>query len=96
MRTAVVAIGALLLAGALLGLALGSPAPPMLMAAGFGALILVGSLFERRRYKQLAEAPPGGMGWRLTDERFSDPDSGANVAVYHNDRTGERRYVRSA
>jgi hypothetical protein len=60
----------------------------------FGALILVGTLGERFRYKKLDSTPPG-LGWRPTGERFVDAESGDVVMVYYRERTGERRYVRA-
>ena len=47
--------------------------------------------FERIRYKPLdAEAPPG---FAATPERFIDPSTGAEVQVWFDAATGERRYV---
>ena len=95
MRAALLAIGTVLLAAVAVALLLGAPARAMLVPGVFAALLLIGTLFERRHYKKLADAPPAGPGWRATEERFTDPNSGALVTVYHNDRTGERRYVRA-
>ena len=95
MRTALLAIGTVLLAAVAVALLLGAPARAMLVPGVFAALLLIGVLFERLSYKKLVDAPPSGPGWRPTEERFADPTSGALVTVYHNDRTGERRYVRT-
>ncbi len=95
MRAALVAIGTVLLAAVAVALLLGAPARAMLVPGVFAALLLVGTLFERRHYKPLADEPPTGPGWRPTEERFADPTSGALITVYHNARTGERRYVRT-
>ena len=57
-----------------------------------GALILLGTLFERHRYRRLDDAPPG-PGWTDTGERFRDPETDAPVAVF-SAPSGERRYVR--
>jgi len=92
MRAAIIALGVLLLAGALLAALLGARTPGLFMAMVAGALILLGTLAERRR-KDLGEAPRG-PGWHATDERFVDPETGQLVAVWHNDTTGERCYVR--
>ena len=39
---------------------------------------------------------PLGGGWRPTDERFVDPESGKLVTVWFDPATGERRYVDEA
>jgi hypothetical protein len=76
------------------GLALHVHAPfPALVPGGAGALILLGTLFERHRYRRLADAPPGA-GWADTGERFRDPETNATVAVFFHAHSGERRYVR--
>ena len=95
MRAALIAIGTVLLAAVAVASLLGAPARAMLVPGVFAALLLVGTLFERRHYKPLADEPPTGPGWRPTEERFADPTSGALITVYHNARTGERRYVRT-
>ena len=61
--------------------------------AAVGTLILVGTLFERYRYRRLGDAPPG-PGWIDTGERFRDPETDATVAVFFHAPSGERRYVR--
>jgi hypothetical protein len=66
---------------------------PALVPGTAGALILLGTLFERYRYRRLGEAPIG-PGWADTGERFRDPETDATVAVYFHAPTGERRYVR--
>jgi hypothetical protein len=58
-----------------------------------GSLILLGTLWERYRYKRLADASPG-PGWIDTGERFLDPSTGDLVAVYGRQNDGERQYVR--
>jgi hypothetical protein len=66
---------------------------PALAPASMGALILLGTLFERTHYRSLAGAPPG-PGWTDTGERFRDPATDARVAVVFHAPSGERRYVR--
>ena len=66
---------------------------PALVPISAGALILIGTLFERHRYRRLGDAPPG-PGWTDTGERFRDPETDAMVAVFFHAPTGERRYVR--
>jgi hypothetical protein len=59
---------------------------------GIGLAVLLGTLFERWRYRAVGERPNGP--WQSTRERFLDPSSGEKVDVLFNPRTGERRYVR--
>ena len=59
----------------------------------FGLLLVIGSVFERVRYKRLTAAAPDPR-FRPTAERFRDPESGAVVRVYADPATGERAYVR--
>jgi hypothetical protein len=66
---------------------------PALVPIGAGALVLLGTLFERHRYRRLGDAPPG-PGWTDTGERFRDPETDATVAVFFHAPSGERRYVR--
>jgi hypothetical protein len=56
------------------------------------AVLVVGLLAERWVYKPIDSEPPGA-GWDRTGERFADPRTGRTVAVYHDSRTGQRRYV---
>lgn len=55
------------------------------------AIVLVGFVFERTRYKAIDTAAP--PGFERTAERFIDPTSGQAVEVWFDPRTGERRYV---
>ena len=91
MRIVVSIIGGLLAAGAFALAALRCfPAAGML--AVWAAILLVGLLIERWRYKPLAARPPG-PDWEKTDERFVDPETGKLVTVYFHPTTGERRYI---
>lgn len=87
--TAIQGCAAILLA-VLVALALfgGWPAWPSLIAIG---AILAAMLFERFRYKPIADRPP--PGWQATGERFIDPESGKTVTVYYDPETGQRQYV---
>jgi hypothetical protein len=58
-----------------------------------GLLLLIGSVFERVRYKRLAASAPDPR-FQRTSERFRDPETGAVVNVYADPKTGERIYVR--
>jgi hypothetical protein len=66
---------------------------PALVPGAIGALILLGTLFERHRYRRPGDAPTG-PGWADTGERFRDPETDATVAVFFHAQSGERRYVR--
>ncbi|HEV2335670.1 MAG TPA: hypothetical protein VGS13_09255 [Stellaceae bacterium] len=91
MRAIVAVIGGLLAAGALM-LATLCVFPAAIMLAVWAAILLIGLLVERWRYKRLAATPPG-PDWQRTDERFVDPETGKLVTVYFHPRTGERRYI---
>ncbi len=69
---------------------------PLLFPLGFFiALLLVWLVFRSRGYKrEPLDAPPRG-DFRLTDERFLDPHSGAMLEVWYSPSTGERAYVRA-
>jgi hypothetical protein len=62
---------------------------PMLLI--IGAAMLLTSFLERT-YGNLVRRP-AGQGWRPTDEKFVDPESGRLVTVWFDPATGERRYV---
>jgi hypothetical protein len=80
---------ALALSGAFL-LIRGLPAPGA-YALGLGALILLGTAFERWRYQPHSARP--GVDWQPTGERFEDPQTGKTLQVFYDPRSGERRYV---
>jgi len=58
----------------------------------FGALLLLGTVWERVQYKKVEQDRPGA-GWIATDERFIDEKTGKPVRVWTQPATGERRYV---
>lgn len=71
-----------------------------------GALIIVGVMLERTRYRSLAaeksgdaHGPGGGETgrpdgrFRPTEERFLDPTTGVPLRVWVDPATGEQRYV---
>jgi len=91
LRTAVIAIG---IAGFLAGLvALAMHAfPPAAIFGFWGALVVIGTIYERYRYKPLEEGRPGG-NWVETSERFIDDETGKAVTVYVDPASGERKYV---
>ena len=90
MRTAL-AILAGMLATATLLLAALRCFPAAGVVGVWALLLLVGLIFERWRYKQLAGGRPG-PDWQATGERFVDPETGKLVTVYFHPSTGERRY----
>ena len=55
-----------------------------------GAILLVGTLFERWRYKNRNASAT--RNWQVTGERFVDPETGRNVEVLYDPDSGERRY----
>ena len=80
---------ALMLSGAFL-LGRGG-AGPGAYALGLGALIVLGTAFERWRYRPHDGRP--GAGWQPTGELFEDPQTGETMQVFYDPRSGERRYV---
>jgi hypothetical protein len=60
-------------------------------ALGFGLLIVLGTAFERWRYRPNPDRP--GAGWEATGERFEDPQTGKTLRVFYHPASGERRYV---
>jgi len=40
-----------------------------------------------------ASGKPAGKGWRPTDEKFVDPETGKLVTIWFCSSSGERRYV---
>jgi hypothetical protein len=91
LRAFVLALGGVLAAAGAVALLLGA-CPPAFVFGLWGILILLGTLYERNRYKALETTRPG-VDWTETPEKFIDDDSGATVTVYVN-AAGERRYVR--
>ena len=90
LRTVVISVAVILTCAGIGLLACGVHAPGW-QALVIGVIILIGTLFERWRYRRI-EAPPKG-DWQRTGEQFIDPSSGDPVEVMFDPRTGERRYV---
>lgn len=87
LRVAVVGAAAVaLVAGILLAITV---TPLFAQLAVSGAVVLLGVLFEARRYRTRSTAGR----WQDTDERFIDPSTGHLVQVRFNPQTGERDYV---
>jgi len=89
LRTAVLLFGCLvLLAGAFLctkGAGYGG-----VQVLIFGAIFVLGTLFERWRYNNKNAA--ADADWQVTAERFVDPETGKVMEVLYDPRSGERRY----
>jgi hypothetical protein len=92
LRSIVIAVGVLCIGGGVLALATGMW-PGAIGPAVFGALLLLGTVWERLYYKPLERGRPG-PGWVATEERFIDEDSGRAVRVWVEPKSGERAYVR--
>jgi len=90
LRTVVIAVAAILTCVGIGLIARGVYAPGWQVLV-FGVLVLIGTLFERWRYRRIEEASNGR--WQRTDEQFIDPTTGDPVEVMFDPRTGERRYV---
>jgi hypothetical protein len=92
-RLVAFAIGGVLVASSAL-LAYAGARGPAAVTGGWAALLLIGLVVERWRYKRLSPTRPGPE-WRKTDERFVDPETGKLVTVYFHPASGERRYITS-
>jgi len=84
-----ISLAALAIGVALLLVGVTSPAYTLLI---WGGILLAAVVYERFRYKPLADHRPG-PGWERTTERFVDAESGKTVTVYVEPKTGERQYV---
>jgi len=92
LRSLVIAVGALCFAGGLVAL-LAGVCPPSFVFLFWGALLLIGTIYERVRYKPIETAAPGA-GWTRTSERFIDDQTGDPVTVWLDPASGERKYVK--
>jgi hypothetical protein len=90
LRTFVIAAAAMLMCVGIGLIACGVHAPGW-QALAIGVIVLIGTLFERWRYRHIEEPPKGP--WQRTGERFIDPSTGDPVEVMFDPRSGERRYV---
>lgn len=89
LRAVVLALGGIAVAaGVLIGTAGARGAGIYLVCSG--AAIILGTAFERWRYRN---APPAGARWERTGERFEDPATGETMEVHYDRASGERRYV---
>jgi hypothetical protein len=90
LRTVVIVVAAILTCVGIGLIACGIYAPGW-QALALGVIVLIGTLFERWRYRRIEEQSNGH--WQRTDEQFIDPSTGDAVEVMFDPRTGERRYV---
>jgi hypothetical protein len=90
LRLVVIALGVLLIGAGLVILlcTVGGAGWPVVV---MGILVLLGTVFERWRYRNVEDAGP--VRSQRTGETFLDPVSGEPIEVYFDPRTGERRYV---
>ncbi len=81
--------GSVILLGAGVGLSLFGPRGVGLYLLVLGAAALLGTLFERWRYRTSERRD---AQWQRTGERFEDPATGRPVEVFFDPASGERRY----
>ena len=93
LSTFALGLGLVLLASAVVSVIAGAPIPLIAWTGGVGLMLIIGTIFERVRYKDVAPTPPLGPGWVETQERFRDPATDRWVQVYFKPETGERSYV---
>jgi len=90
MRAGAIVCGVVLLLVALWLWHVGAPPGALIMPAFLGLALTIGTLIESR-YKPPRPGAPRA-GWVATGERFVDPETGKQVSVYSDPRTGEREY----
>jgi hypothetical protein len=94
-RGCVVFFGAVIAFAGIAGLALGTtqaPGFPAVPALILGCVIAITAIAEPV-YGKLVGRPSRPGNWRLTGEKFIDPETGRAVEVWFEPSTGERRYV---
>ncbi len=89
LRTLVIAFGVVGFLAGLMALAFHA-FPPAAIFGFWGALVVIGTIYERYRYKPLEAGRPGG-GWVPTAERFIDDETGKAVTVYLDPATGRTK-----
>jgi hypothetical protein len=90
LRQAVLIVGCLVLALGAYLCSTGVASFGGIQALIVGAIIVLGTLFERWRYNNRNASVDGD--WQPTGERFVDPGSGKQVEVLYDPQSGERRY----
>ena len=91
LRAVVLALGVIAVAGGALLLRAARVGSGIYLLC-LGAAIILGTIFERWRYRNTA---PAAARWERTGERFEDPATGETLEVHYDRASGERRYVRS-
>ena len=90
LRNLLIGVAVVSLGGAAIALAAGAVKAALMLGA-WGIILLVGTLFERVRYKPVLEVKPESAV--RTGERFVDETTGKPITVYIDPVTGERSYV---
>jgi len=88
LRTALLIVAGVSLAIGLMGIGAGYGWPLVI----WGAVLALGLLYERFRYKPIERTAPGPE-WEKTTERFVDDETGRTVTVYMHKTSGDRQYV---
>jgi uncharacterized membrane protein HdeD (DUF308 family) len=91
LRNFILALGGFAFVSGLIALFAGT-FPPAFVLVFWGVLLIVGTVYERVRYKPVEAVAPAG-NWVRTEERFIDDETGQPVTVYMDPETGERKYV---
>lgn len=91
LRTLVLALGLIAVAAGALLVGAGTRGAGIYLMC-VGAAVILGTAFERWRYRKTA---PAGARWERTAERFEDPATGETMEVQYDRASGERRYVRA-
>jgi hypothetical protein len=91
LRTVVFALGGLAAAAGALLVGTGNRGAGVYLLC-VGAAVILGTAFERWRYRPAVSA---GARWERTGERFEDPSTGETLEVQYDRASGERRYVRA-
>jgi hypothetical protein len=92
LRTIVLALGGQLAAAVVLIGLINKQRFPGIRFVVLGVIILVGTIFERWRYRCRDRQPPDST-WRVTGEYVTDPQTGESVEVLYDAQTGEQHYV---
>jgi hypothetical protein len=64
----------------------------LVVVVALAVLILLGAVIGWERYRGGGRGAPGGGALRPTAEVFIDPETGRQMRVWFDDRTGRREY----
>ena len=92
LRTLVLTLGFVAFAAGVLLVGVGSRGSGLYLMF-IGAAVILGTAFERWRYRS---TPPAGARWERTSECFEDPATGEMLEVQYDPASGARRYVRTS